>query len=68
MCKREKLGLLKLQDVADLLGVAPATLRRWDKKNILRAVRIGDRRGVGDRRYRSEDIKAFISKGLSRKR
>ncbi|MBU0569280.1 helix-turn-helix domain-containing protein [Patescibacteria group bacterium] len=60
--------MLKLQDVADLLGVAPATLRRWDKKNILRAVRIGDRRGVGDRRYRSEDIKAFISKGLSRKR
>lgn len=55
-----KSRLLKIKEAAHLLGVHPATLRRWDKKGRLKAVRIGGRRGVGDRRYRSEDIRVLI--------
>lgn len=53
--------LLKIQEAARLLGVHPATLRRWDKEGRLKAVRIGSRRGVGDRRYRLEDIQKLIN-------
>lgn len=56
----KKSRLLRIKEVAQLLGVHPATLRRWDKEGRLRAVRIGSRRGVGDRRYRSEDIRTLI--------
>ena len=55
-----KSRLLKIKEAAHLLGVHPATLRRWDKEGKLKAVRIGSRRGVGDRRYRSKDIRALI--------
>ena len=69
MSDKQKLSrLMGIKEAARLLNVDPITLRRWDKKNILRAVRVGERRNVGDRRYRPEDIKAFILKGLNRKR
>lgn len=58
--------LIKIKEAANLLGVHPATLRRWDKEGRLKAVRIGSRRNVGDRRYRLEDIENFISEGLKR--
>jgi len=45
--------LLKLSEVVELLNVHPNTLRKWDKKGILVAVRFGERR---DRRYRKEDV------------
>lgn len=54
-------GLLKIREAAHLLGVHPATLRRWDEEGRLKAVRVGNRRGVGDRRYRIEDIKKLIN-------
>jgi len=60
--------LLTIGQAADILNVHPETLRRWDKKGKLKAVRVGDRRNVGDRRYRLEDIKKFISKGLKKER
>jgi len=49
--------LLKISETAKLLNVHPNTLRKWDKKGILVAVRFGDRK---DRRYRKEDIEKFI--------
>ena len=52
--------LLKIKEAADMLGVHTATLRRWDKEGRLKAVRIGSRRGVGDRRYRLEDIQKVM--------
>ena len=52
--------LLKIREVADLLRVHTATLRRWDKEGRLKAVRIGSRRGIGDRRYRLEDIQKLM--------
>lgn len=45
--------LLTLQEACDILKCHPNTLRQWDKKGILVAVRFGERK---DRRYRKEDI------------
>ena len=53
--------LLTIKQAAKILNVNTQTLRRWDKKGILKAIRIGARKGVGDRRYRKNDIEAYIS-------
>lgn len=50
--------LLTLREAAGILKVHPNTLRLWDKKGVLKAVRIGIKRA---RRYRKEDIEAFIN-------
>lgn len=52
--------LLTLKQTAQILKVNEQTLRRWDKEGRLKAVRIGSRRGVGDRRYRMEDIRKIV--------
>jgi len=54
----KKKNLLKLSEAAELLNVHPNTLRKWDKKGILRAVRFGER---GDRRYKKEDIMKLVN-------
>ena len=51
--------LLTLREAANILKVHPNTLRLWDKKGILKAVRIGIKKA---RRYRKEDIEAFINR------
>lgn len=48
-----------LQEACDILNVHPNTLRKWDNEGKLKAIRFGSR---GDRRYRKEDILAFIEK------
>jgi len=54
--------LLNIRQVAKILNVHPTTLRRWDKKGKLKAIRVGTRRGVGERRYHREDIIKLITK------
>lgn len=54
--------LLTLKEATKILRVHPGTLRRLDNLGHLRAVRVGTRRGVGDRRYRLEDIDAYIKR------
>ena len=54
--------LLTIRQVAKILNVHPTTLRRWDKKGKLKAIRVGTRRGVGERRYHREDIIKLIAK------
>jgi len=49
--------LLTLKQTCELLQCHPNTLRQWDKKGVLVAVRIGVRR---DRRYRKEDVMRLI--------
>lgn len=50
--------LLTIKQAAKILHVSPQTLRRWDDKGLLKAVRIGTR---GDRRYHKKDIEEYIS-------
>lgn len=60
MTKEEKMPeLLTLKEACEILKVHPNTLRQWDGKGILKAVRFGQRR---DRRYRKEDILRLIDK------
>ena len=52
--------LLTIHQVAQVLKVHAGTLRRWDREGKLKAVRIGSRRGIGDRRYKKEGIEIYI--------
>lgn len=45
--------LITLKEACEILKVHPNTLRQWDKKGILTAIRIGAKRGY---RYRKKDI------------
>ena len=54
--------LLNIYQVAKILGVMPPTIRRWDKSGRLKAIRIGNKKGVGERRYHREDIIKLITK------
>jgi excisionase family DNA binding protein len=51
--------LLTLKETCEILKVHPNTLRAWDKKGILKAVRFGVR---GDRRYRVEEIRSLVNR------
>ncbi len=51
--------LITLSEACEILHVHPNTLRQWDKKGILKAVRIGVRK---DRRYFFEDINKLFKK------
>ena len=56
--------LLTLKEASELLRCHPNTLRQWDRKGILKAIRFGVRR---DRKYRKKDIEKFIDKNNSKK-
>jgi len=56
--KRNFPELITLKQACEILKVHPNTLRQWDKKGILKAVRFGQR---GDRRYRKEDILQLVN-------
>ncbi len=50
--------LLTINEVAELFGVHPETLRRWDNEGKLKAIRIGKR---GHRKYLYEDIQKKLT-------
>ncbi len=52
--------LLTLEEAAKILRVTPGTLRRWDRTGHFKAVRVGVRRGVGDRRYKRQDVENYL--------
>lgn len=54
---KDSLQLITLKEASELLKVHPNTLRAWDNKGILKAVRIGVKRV---RRYKRSDIEKFI--------
>ena len=54
--------LLTISETAEILRVSEWTLRQWDKKELLKAVRLGSRR---DRRYKKDDILNIVNKGLN---
>lgn len=45
--------ILTMKQTCELLNVHPNTLRNWDNKGVLKAIRFGNRR---DRRYKKSDI------------
>jgi len=49
--------ILTLQQACEALNCHPNTLRNWDKRGVLVAIRFGTRR---DRRYRLNDIKKIL--------
>lgn len=49
--------LITIREAAELLGVHPETLRRWDNEGKLRAVRIGE---FGHRKYNKEEIEKLL--------
>lgn len=51
-------SLLTISEASGKLGVSKLTLRNWDNKGILKAIRVGER---GDRRYRASDIDGFLT-------
>ena len=50
--------LLTLKEACEILKCHPNTLRQWDNKGILIAVRFGERK---DRRYRKLDILELLN-------
>lgn len=55
---------LTLAQASRLLQVSQNTLRNWDKKNILKAFRIGTR---GAMRYKKADLVKFIEEDKTNK-
>lgn len=53
--------LLPLYAVARILSLSPWTLRDWDKKGKLIAIRVGERK---DRRYKKEDVVNVLTHGI----
>lgn len=51
--------ILTLQQACGILNCHPNTLRKWDNKGFLKAIRFGTRR---DRRYHRKDIEKMIIK------
>jgi len=53
MAGPKKDEIITLAEASEILGLHPNTLRKWDNKGYLRAIRIGTRK---DRRYRKSDV------------
>lgn len=51
--KKKNSELITLAEACEILRVHPNTLRLWDKKGVLKAVRFGIRK---DRRYWKNDV------------
>lgn len=54
----KKIKLLRIRQAAEMLGVNPETLRRWDRDKVFKAIRIGKR---GHRMYDEAEILKKIS-------
>jgi excisionase family DNA binding protein len=50
--------LISIGKASEMLGCHPNTLRQWDEKGILKAIRFGQRK---DRRYKKSDIIKLLS-------
>lgn len=60
--KSEKMPeLLTLKEACDVLKVHPNTLRKWDAKGILPAIRLGTKRV---RRYKKEAIMRLLKEKI----
>ncbi len=51
---------LSINEAAKILGVHSETLRRWDKSGRLKATRLGNKQGVGARKYLKKDVEMLL--------
>jgi putative resolvase len=51
--------LIKISEAAEMLGVHPETLRRWDREGKIETILINER---GDRRFKLSKISEFINR------
>ena len=58
--KKQFPELLTLKEASLLLRCHPNTLRQWDRKRILPAIRIGEKRVL---RYKKDDLVKFLNNG-----
>jgi excisionase family DNA binding protein len=58
MTDEKKDEIITLAEACDILGMHPNTLRKWDNKGFLKAIRIGTRK---DRRYRKSDVLKLLN-------
>lgn len=58
-----KKKLLKIREAAELIGVNPETMRRWDRDGTFKAIRIGK---FGHRMYDKAEIANLIEKQKSK--
>jgi len=57
--KNDKLpDILTLKQACEILNCHANTLRNWDNKGVLKAIRFGSR---GDRRYKKVDVLRLVS-------
>jgi len=59
MNKNKLPEILRMKQTCELLNVHPNTLRNWDNKGVLKAIRFGTRK---DRRYKKEDILKLLNR------
>jgi len=57
--------MLTGKEVASTLNIHPDTVRRWEKKGLLKSYRIGSRHSI---RFNQEDILDFLDKSRNRVR
>lgn len=60
---RKSTKMLKIREAAELLGVNPETMRRWDRDGTFKAIRIGK---FGHRMYDKAEIDKLIEKQKSK--
>jgi len=60
---RKSTKMLKIREAAELLGVNPETMRRWDRDGTFKAIRIGK---FGHRMYDKAEIEKLIEKQKSK--
>lgn len=58
MAVRKKKQIITLKEACEILNCHPNTLRQWDNKGYLKAIRFGTRR---DRRYNKSDVIKILS-------
>jgi len=59
MTRKKNDEIITLREACEFLHCHPNTLRKWDNKGFLKAIRFGVR---GDRRYRKNDILNLLKK------
>lgn len=56
---KKKGEIVTLKEACEILHCHPNTLRKWDNKGFLKAIRFGTR---GDRRYRKSDLAQLLKR------